>query len=300
MSAGEILVPIVAGLAFAIPAGWAVRRLESPGAPRKHELARERQPSRAARLRRVWSQTWKPLLAAISAAALAAGSAGEFTSDFGKDAQNHPVLTNALTGVALLGITALVLDVLLKRLDVLPWHPSLEATWAAVVNAGRRGAADVAEQLRGSDPENLVRQSEMPAPDSEQARAAYHLTKELQVELGHRVTRASQAARAVDQSELDESLNGLFSAADTLQRALDRYITGTPSVSAERLRTGDDIEHKWHAYVCVLLRVYRQGRALDYPAVVPPGYGWLYMEEAREDAGVTQAHMAALQRRVPA
>jgi hypothetical protein len=267
----DALIPLCA-VVFGALAALAVALLEYRGTPGEQRATFRRLVHQVAR------HPWKPLLAGISTALLAAGSAAEVTTkNFGPYLQNHPVFTEAMTGAALLGITVLVIEVLLQRLAAQHWQPSLENAWIAVVDEGRRGAADIAEHL-GHEMSRRVTLEGIPSPDSRDAKKAYRATDRLQIELGHRVGRASHAAWAASHAELDDSLHKLFRAADTLRRALDRYCAGKHSVTAGRPRTRDDIEGKWRDYVCWLLELDRQGRDLGFATPIPETYGWLDAE----------------------
>ena len=157
-----------------------------------------------------------------------------------------------------------MIEVLLQRLASRNWQPSLDNAWRAVVTEGRRGAADIAEHLRGRDVDRRVTAERIPRPESDDAEEAFRATDRLQVELGRRVGRASHAAWAASNAELDDSLHELFVAADALRRALDRYCTGKHSLSAGGPRTGTDIEAMWGRYVYWRIELNRQGRDLGF------------------------------------
>lgn len=149
------------------------------------------------------------------------GSAAEFTtSDFGTNAENHPVLTSALAGAALLGITVLVIDSLLRAIAANAWEGSLKDTWETAVKGGRRLADDLGRELRGDAPH--VSAAKLPRSNESRAGKAYEVAHKMSESLGNRVARASLAAFAADQPQLGESMQQLASAADTLQRGLER------------------------------------------------------------------------------
>jgi hypothetical protein len=222
----------------------------------------------------------RPLLAGLCTAALAAGSAAEFTTaNFGPDAQDHPVLIGALTGAALLGITVLVIEALLQRVAAQSWQPSLEATWRAVVKAGRRGADDIADEL--GDERHHVTADALPKSRTSEAEHAYEAATSLQFEIGLRVDRASHAAFAAGQSELDDALHEAFTAADDLQRVLYRWFTGGRSRTAGAPRTPIEVEERWRHYLESLVRLHRRGLDLDFEREMPKNYAtWIEGEVA--------------------
>lgn len=259
MAYWDALIPVSA-VVFGVLAAFAVTRLER----RSDEL-----------------KQWKVLLAAICGASLAGGSAAEFTtSNFGANAEKHPVLTSALAGAALLGITVLVIDSLLKAIAANAWEGSLKDTWETAVKGGRRLADDLGRELRGEAVN--VTAADLPSPKNPRAKRAYEVAHRMSESLGNRVARASLAAFAADKPELAESMQQLASAADTLQRGLERYSTGTTRHTGHP-RTREDIERMWRDYVWWLLQVDGQGRHQGFSSELSELRGWLEEEKALRD-----------------
>jgi hypothetical protein len=214
------------------------------------------------------SKLWKPLWGGFAAAALAGGSAAEdLVDDLGTKLEKHPVLVSALTGAVLAIIVVLVIEALFRFVATTAWTGSLRATWVSVVRGGRRGAYDLHEQLGGSYHSPLTK-AHLPAPDPEaeesEAKEAYEVAQKLWVGLESRVTNASVAAFASDHPELGESMHRLSTAADTLQRALERYSSNKRSHTTGELRTPDDIVRMWRDYVWCLLDVDERGCRLGF------------------------------------
>jgi hypothetical protein len=90
-------------------------------------------------------------------------------------------------------------------------------------------------------------------------------------------------------------MHRLATAADTLQRALERYSSNTPSHTGE-YRTTEDIERMWRDFAMCLLDVYDRGRRLTFQFPMPnDSRSWLksemedhepseWLREALEDA----------------
>ena len=156
MNAWDALIPVSA-VVFGVLAALAVQRLER----RSDE-----------------SKQWKVLMAGVCAAALAGGSAAEFTtSDFGANAESHPRITSALTGAALLGITVLVIDSLLKTLAASAWEGTLKDAWETAAKGGRRGAYDLGKELRGTAAH--VTADGLAGPKTPRAKTAYEVAHKM-------------------------------------------------------------------------------------------------------------------------
>ena len=282
------LIPLCA-VVFGAVAALAVSLVEYRGANKK--LADAMGPINWTRAHPI-----RPLIASVCTAALAAGAAAEFTTaNFGPEAQNHSVLIGTLTGAALLGITVLVIEALLQRVAARSWQPSLEATWGAVVRAGRRGAHDIAEDLghdraddiadavgHGGEMETSkhVTAETLPKAGTSEAEQAYEAANRLQFEIGLRVDRASHAAFAAGQSEIDDALHDLFTAADDLQRVLYRWFTGTPSRTAGAPRTPFEVEDRWRSYLEALVRLHQLGCRRNFPPMPEQYDAWINAEVA--------------------
>jgi hypothetical protein len=208
------------------------------------------------------TKLWKPLLGGACAATLAGGSAAEDVIDgLGEDLETHPVLISALTGAVLAVIVVLVIEALFKMVATTAWVGLLRATWISVVKGGRRGATDLQTPLGGSKNARVEDRS-LPDP-GDPAVAAYDVARELSVGLEGRVINASLAAFASEHPELGEAMQRLSTAADTLQRALERYSSDTPSHTGEP-RKPEHIVAMWRDYAVCLLDVDKRGRALGF------------------------------------
>jgi hypothetical protein len=204
----------------------------------------------------MWEEPLKPLFGGICTAALAGFSYAELDdSEVGRWADQHSIFTSTLTGVLLLGITVLVIDALVRLVASQPWEESLEDTWALVVRQARRGFYDLRPHLAtGGSPVTVDS-----LPPREDSKGAYDAARELSIELGHSVGRASLAAFASDQPDLGHSMNRLSSAADRLQRVLFRYWRNQPTHRGWR-REPEHVVEKWQAYVQSLCQVDGHGR----------------------------------------
>jgi hypothetical protein len=149
----------------------------------------------------VGEEPLKPLFGGICAAALTGFSYAELDDPkVGKWSDQHSIFTGTLTGVLLLGITVLVIDALVRLIASQPWEESLEDTWALVVRQARRGFYDLRQELTKAGSPVTVDS----LPGREDSERAYVAARELSIELGHSVGRASlgrkrsAGARAVD------------------------------------------------------------------------------------------------------
>lgn len=204
----------------------------------------------------------KPLAGGVCAAALAGGSAAELTNDeVGKWAEGHPIFVGTLTGGALLGIAVVIIDALMGLIASQSWHGSLKDTCKAAVRGGRRGADELRRHLGG----DAVNQLD---PKKENCEEAKQIAREVWVDLGDRVGRASLAAFASEEPELGEAMHQLSTAADTLQRALNRYCSEEPSKTLGRVYEPRHIKERWLDYVWWLVNVDDRGRVLKYSSPV--------------------------------
>ena len=131
--------------------------------------------------------------------------------------------------------------------------------------AVRRGATDLRKLLLMGA--SRVEAANLPKPGDRETEEAYEVAHKLWISLDSRVTNASLAAFASDHSELGESMHRMATAADTLQRGLERYSTRTPSHGGE-YRTPKSIAQDWRLYVGRLLQVEEQGRKLGFTSPI--------------------------------
>jgi hypothetical protein len=129
----DAVLTLASGLLFFIVGALAVAVVEYRGAERK---GTERNGSQdtgrgdhgGGRTAHLLRHPWRPLAGGICAGGLGGASAAEMTIPrVGRWAEEHPVFTGSLTGAALLGITVLIIDALMRLLASRSWQGTLKA-----------------------------------------------------------------------------------------------------------------------------------------------------------------------------